>query len=191
MTSHAPVEQCVFRKLHRYLLQNRFSPSSRGRRDCRDLTRNLQLGKSKKRRQLGSVPFPAKPLASPCFVCAAVRRAFPFFCEGQADGCLRDYKGLFAHSISRDHLRILDSSLESRDVGWSSTPASLFPRLSLPPLCLPPLPAATAERGTACAKNDDPQAELPKHCQSLNPAQLPASLPLIYVSLQCYLSTAP
>lgn len=131
---HAVVEQCVFRELNISSEKQIFSLIWRMER-VQGLKHKPAAGKEQEEK---AARF--KLLASPRFVCAAVRRAFPFFYEDEADECLRDYKEFFGCVISRDHLRILDSSLESRDVGQSSMPASLFPHLSLPP----PMPATLA-----------------------------------------------
>lgn len=190
------VEKCADREQYRHSpgkKQQLLTCSNKTLQGLYSLACNRE--EEERRKQLGSTPFPAKLLASSHLVCTAERGELPFFCGDQRNECLAEYKEgwvFFACSISRDHLRTLDGSLESCDVGWSSTPAPLFlhplaaTRCVCHPCQLPLLNVAPLVPRTTSL-----QVELPEQCQSLSPAQLPVFFPLIYVSPQRYLSTAP
>lgn len=185
-------EECASRELHRYLLKNGF-PSNLEERERAGI-KPQACNWDRAGREGSWLQCPPLTNPWPPHILSVQQRGdcSPFSMGMGRMNASDTTKRFFACGISRDHLRILDGSLESCDVGWISPPAPLFPCLSLPP----PVPATlTSCRCRTwhrrCQEQRASERSCPSGASPSSPARLPASFPLIYVSPQCYLSTAP
>lgn len=152
---HAVVEKCVFRELNISSGKQIFSLIWRKER-VQGLKHKPAAGKEQEGKAAGFSALPCQTLGFPMFCLCSSEESIPLFLRMRQMNVSETTKSFLV-------VLLAGTTYVSWTVPWKAVTwarAACLPPCSRAsrcrPLCLPPLPAATAERGTACAKNNDP-----------------------------------